>query len=258
MGLSLHGVRFNLPLTEAIERLVALRPQVKAMQMHLVARFLARTAVEAIDAYVVLGGERHRPATPLSDAWEELRDRRKAQRVDQRRDPLIDTDCDVVLFAQGAHTLAMLIGDLDGVDTLLESAGAVDWSWGRYERPSHLDGAAWSAREADWTAAMGGDAGWIPSRRGVTYSYSDSLLPQPEPDLILASVPTQQARAEHLAKLAIGAQIAANAREDEDVFQLILQSLWDTARIQATATPLLERLPSLTLDVLRSGPTSTL
>jgi hypothetical protein len=257
MGLSLHGVRFDLPLTEVIDRLASLRPQVQALQTQIVARFLARQAVEAIDAYVVLGGERPFPATPLSNAWEDLRERRQAQRVDRRRDPFIDTDCDVVLFAQGGHTLAMLIGDLDGVDTLLEGLGAVDWSWGRYERPKDLSEADWSAREAGWTAAMGGDAGWIPSRRGVTYSYSDHLLPQPKPDLILSCVPTQQARAEHLAKIAIGAEIAANAGEGEDVFQLIMESLWDTVRIRSTATRFVDSLPILTLDVLRSGPTST-
>lgn len=252
MGLSIHGMRFPRPITEVLPALIGLRGEVRELQLGLLARFLAREAVTAIDEAAVFG-RRPMPTRPLGDAYEELRERRQRQRTEQRRDPAIDTDCDVVLFPQGDATLAMLVGDLDGVDGLLETVGAQDWSWGHYERPDHLDDATWDARATNWTMAMGGDAGWVPSRRGLSYSYSDPLLTPSGAGAIFAAAPSLLARATEMARHEVARIAAVDTPKGEDAFQAVMRALWDTEAINAQRDRLLPLLPTLTAEALQHG-----
>lgn len=251
MGTYLNGVRFHVPLETVLDRLVAVRPVVEAMQKSLHASFVATRACDLLDSYHVLGGERLLPDRPLREASQELEERWKAMQRDKRRDPAIDTDASIVLFPQGPTVLGLVQTEMEPFVTLMRDLAGEDWSWGTYERPKGVEEAAWEERERTWTAAMA--PAWIPSRTGLSYSYNQPYPTMVSPEDALAHLPDAQRRARSVAREAALDEAKGEmvGLDGGSMMVKISSILGNRERVDALTARFLPLLPTITVAMLR-------
>ena len=254
MGLHLNGVRFHASLASVLDRLIAVRPIVEGMQKRVHGTFLATQVCDLLDSHHLLGGDRVLPPNPLREAWDELSERWTKMRTEQRRDPAIDTDAEICLFPSGDAVIGLVRSEMPPFTTLMRDLAGEDWTWGRYERPDGVDAAAWDERERSWTMAM--SPSWTPAHRCLTYSYDLPYWSPMGAQEVLSYLPSPEARARSVARQAALDEEKASfvGIDGSEAMRRVSAILGNRERIDALAQGYLDRLPVLTVDMLRGTP----
>lgn len=158
------------PIGKVYGLLLAAKPEAVAIARGLEASWLARRATHMIDDArikdVVV-------AHPLSDAWSEFMDRRRAVQREGRRDPAIDFELELWLFPRRSTTLAIVNTEQRELREWFDRQPWVsDYSYyDNTDPPDDLTARQWRARRRAWDAVLPG-AG-VPSERCLTFSIAD-------------------------------------------------------------------------------------
>jgi hypothetical protein len=258
MSQSIYGIRIPGTIGDVINQLDGMRPLMRIKASEHIARAIAHIAVDELDRDIIFetGVRKHY----LSDAYRQVRQRRRDMVRDQQRDPDVDTDFEVVLRSDGPMVIMMSFTEhMDWFEELLSLPGAEDYSyWDGCDRPDDVSEEDWDQRCKTYSRILSNDPHGRPAGIGVTHAFQPPIGP-PELDMIMAAVPTDDARANRLARqLVYSRWIETRAETDlsmSEQFKFI--SAMDTPEmmdtIQQVKQDIAAKLPAVTPQLLKSG-----
>lgn len=263
MSTKIYGGRvIAAPIGRAYDMLLAVRPQAVAIGTGLQHEWMARRAVELIDAAALKG---ETVGMPIVSAWHDLLDGVREIRGTRRRNPDLDFEFELWLFPLARRTLMLVHTEQTRMREWVDALPFVrDHSyWDNTDRDETVDARTWASRRRDWERVLPG-AG-VPSDRSLTMTMfnhdfampptaSDALRHAPSLDQRIAAV----ARRRHIDE--VYADMLEQARsEDPDYkpegFGAIIEAIGRADRdegrraaIVAETAPLLEEMTEAMLD----------
>jgi hypothetical protein len=263
MSTKIYGGRMiAAPIGRAYDMLLAARPQAVAIGTDLQHAWMARRAVELIDAAALKGEV---VGMPIIAAWQELLDGVREIRSTQRRRPDIDFEFELWLFPLGRRTLMLVHTEQSRMREWVDALPfVVDHSyWDNTDRDEDVDARTWASRRRDWEKALPG-AG-VPSDRSLTMTmFNHDFAMPPKASEALRHAPTLDARVATLARRrhideVYSAMLEQARSEDSDYrpegFGAIIEAIGRADRdddrraaIVAETAPLLEEMTVAMLD----------
>ena len=259
MSQSIYGVRLPGTIGDVISQLDGMRPLMRIKAQEHIAHAIAHIAVQELDRDIVFktGSGRNY----LSEAYTEMRRRRKKVEQNQERDPLVDTSFEIVLRSEGPFVVMISFTEhQEWYGELLALPGAEDYSyWDGSDRPETVSEEDWADRGRTYRRILSNDPHGRPAGIGVTHSF---LPPSGAPDieLILTSAPGKEERCRRMARELTYTRWL-DSRDTDQVsvsdhmrFMSDLEKPEMQEELRQLEEDVAKKLPEITRDILMHGP----
>lgn len=199
---------FRLPgadLETALAAIQTLRAEIRSLARSEAATLLASRVSQLIDADATAAfTDRPRPEgrdAPLSHVARELDARSRKVEQSGLRDPEVDFQMEISLFARGGDTYGITHSERSAwIDRWMALSGAEAFRyWNNSDPEPGVSREDWAARGQLWNDLLGADPHHRPGYAGLCASIHEIRLPRVEIEEVLAAQPSLEDRARDLA-----------------------------------------------------------